>query len=684
MKLFGNLKLNNEGKYSDGLYQGLTPEIGQAINAGVGLVGGLAGSAIGNGYNTGVGSTMQSLSSVAGMLPGPTGAIASAALNIGGGLVNRAFGLKTDQEALNNATAGTNYLNNFNSNASSFDDVQGPQTQLTIGNVYKGGWFTGGKAAKKNQALINERNAAQAFADNSVINNVNNIADTQMNNMLANYIAFGGPLHTNGADWNNGIININNGGKHGDNPLGGVPISIAEDNTPNLVEEGEVIFNDYVFSNRIRVPKAVRSKYKLRGKKEMTFAEAAKQAQKESEERPNDPISKRGLEDSMMKLMMEQEGIKQKREERKARRYAKGGHLFYDGGDYRQSMWNTTPVSYTEPLVPQPYIVDTIPSPYDIPTITANRTVPMENVLDTFNNTINLNNIPSRSSGISVESPYKEPDLGIGNGGSGSGKVKTTRTSSPLTALRYAPVLGAAIGVANDLFGPKPDYSNADMILNAGYDARDVRYTPIGDYMRYNPLDRLFYSNQLQANAAGSRRALLNNSGMNRGTAAANILASDYNTLGKLGELYRNAEEYNLAQRQAVANFNRDTNKFNAEMDLKAQMANAENNKLRLNAAAQAAAMREAIDARVGASRSANLTNFFNSLGDIGREAFTRNMITSNPALYYSIDNSGNITYKNGYENLSEAEKDEVNRHIEKNRNKKAYGGCLTIKKRRK
>mgnify|MGYP003412973143 CR=1 FL=1 len=46
---------------------------------------------------------------------------------------------------------------------------------------------------------------------------------------------------------------------------------------PNLVEEGEVVFNDYVFSNRLNVPKAVREKYKLRGNKELTFADAAKQ-----------------------------------------------------------------------------------------------------------------------------------------------------------------------------------------------------------------------------------------------------------------------------------------------------------------------------------------------------------------------------------------------------------------------
>lgn len=52
-------------------------------------------------------------------------------------------------------------------------------------------------------------------------------------------------------------------------------MGVDPEGTPNLVEEGEVIFNDYVFSNRLKVPKAVRNKYKLRGKKALTFADAA-------------------------------------------------------------------------------------------------------------------------------------------------------------------------------------------------------------------------------------------------------------------------------------------------------------------------------------------------------------------------------------------------------------------------
>lgn len=137
--------------------------------------------------------------------------------------------------------------------------------------------------------------------------------------------AFGGDLMTHGANFDTGLTLVGNGGTHEENPNEGVPMGMDSEGIPNLVEEGEVIFNDYVFSKRLRVPKAVKKKYKLRGTKPLTFADAAIQMSKESEERPNDPISQTGLEDSMMKLMIAQEELREKTN--KTRKYAKGGKM---------------------------------------------------------------------------------------------------------------------------------------------------------------------------------------------------------------------------------------------------------------------------------------------------------------------------------------------------------------------
>ena len=103
--------------------------------------------------------------------------------------------------------------------------------------------------------------------------------------------AFGGDLMTHGANFDTGVTLIGNGDTHENNPYEGVPMGVDPEGTPNLVEEGEVIYKDYVFSKRLKVPQAVRNKYKLRGNKSMSFADAAMQLSKESEERPNDPIS---------------------------------------------------------------------------------------------------------------------------------------------------------------------------------------------------------------------------------------------------------------------------------------------------------------------------------------------------------------------------------------------------------
>lgn len=454
--------------------------------------------------------------------------------------------------------------------------------------------------------------------------------------------AFGGDLLTHGAEWDNGLRIIGNGGTHEENPMEGVPMGMDAEGTPNLVEQGEVIFNDYVFSNRIFADGGLLESFNLpKSYDGYSFAAIAEKLGEESKERPNDPISKRGLLSSMSRLQQAQETVRQQSQVgQEGVQYAHGGRMgtlfdglgdtpnFLDGVDYGD--WQ----DYGTLLEP-----------------------------------------------INAEDLWNESMAGADD----SGEEGDTNKSSKLTWLRYAPVVGAAIGLGQNLFS-KPDYTSADAILEAANQAGNytpVGYTPIGNYLQYRPFDRNFYLNKLNAQAGATRRAIMNTTSPSRNAA---LLAADYNAQGRLGDLARQAEEYNLAQRQAVETFNRGTNMANAEMGLKAAMANQEAalkaRSSRLSGVAQAMAVRDAVDARRGASISANLTNFFNSLGDIGREEYSRNMIMSNPALYYSIDNKGNVTYKNGYENLSEAEKKEVRDAANKAKKKKAKGGYLTIKKK--
>ena len=452
--------------------------------------------------------------------------------------------------------------------------------------------------------------------------------------------AFGGSLLTNGAEWNNGLTIVGNGGTHEENPMEGVQMGMDAQGVPNLVEEGEVIFDDYVFSDRMNVPNSMRSSLGLSKGKDLTFAKAAKKLSKEAEERPNDPISERGLMSSMVKLQQAQELIREQEQMKKeGKKYAHGGRMgtLFDGmGEQPQSLNPYERFMSTYGQSPFTTIPSYVAAPDDNELLDVARVYNNEAPLGT-----GTSMVAKSARGIIDNST-------IDNLYSTSKKKPNT-----LTNLRYAPVLGAAIGLGQNLFS-KPDYSGADTILNAANQMGNytpTSYTPIGDYIQYNPLDRNYFTNKLNAQSGAARRAIVNQSAGNRAAALAGLVASDYNAQSRLGDFVRQAEEYNQGQRERVAAFNRGTNQVNAEMGLKSAMANQEAalkaKSGRLSGMAQAIAMRDAIDARRGSAISANLTNFFNSLGDIGREEVMKAWVNENPALLYGASTRGDgVPYK--------------------------------------
>ena len=430
--------------------------------------------------------------------------------------------------------------------------------------------------------------------------------------------ADGGELHTHGGDFTNGVIQINSGGLHSTNPFEGVQMGIDPQGVPNLVEEGEVIFNDYVFSNRLKVPKAIRQKYKLRDN--ITFADAAKKLSKESEERPNDPISKRGLQVFMSALANGQEEVRIKNVGRQMNRYAKGGKLgkIYEGDgpddNYMDFGTLASPISYEQ----------------------------LERMID----------LGIDGSAIPLTGTSEEIDDAITRAAK---KSATTGDKSNLSYLRFAPAFMSGISAFTDLFS-KPDYSAANRIASVDIQPALVSADPIGQYLSYKPLDRMFYINQLNKNTAAGRRAIQNTSGGNRAAALAGILAADYNYGENLGKLARQAEEYNQTQREKIADFNRQTDMFNSQQSMQAQSVNAQSRndatKMRLAQAEEVAKLRSAAKNAYDTRRSNNLNNFINNLGNIGWEDYQREWINSNPALYYNLSGIGRVGYKgNGKKN---------------------------------
>lgn len=506
--------------------------------------------------------------------------------------------------------------------------------------------------------------------------------------------AFGGALPGYGGDWSNGLNFIKAGKRHEQNPIGGVPMGIAQDGVPNLVEEGEVIWNDYVFSNRIRVPKSVKEKFKLKSGDNMTFAEAVEKAQKASTERPNDPIEKRTLDTLLAGLMQEQEIIRQKKAQKEqfsqmedmaafaadggpihiaknkrgtftaaatkhgmgvqefaghvlankdkyspamvkkanfarnaAKWHALGGHLFALGGEEDPFDFLARVKRDNEArMVNAPLADTTTPRQKAILAIATGTPEGQQAAYEYWKTTQDPELFKNATTPeVKSEAPTT-PNTTTPN--------TTLPTSGWQTMLRYAPIVGGIGTVFSDLKGwtNKPNYQYADAIDAAAEKAASgythVGYTPLGDYLAYNPFDRLFYANELGAQQAATRRGILNLSNGNKGTALAGLLAADYSGNIGLGKLFREGEEYNLAQRQKVAEFNRATNMYNSEADLKAQIANAETDRLKANllyeAALKSNLMRQQEDQTSNAAKAANLNALFENLGSIGQEYLDR------------------------------------------------------------
>lgn len=763
-----------DGKLTTGLFKGMSTGTGNLISGIGSAVGKIGGGLIAGGLESGAGNAISSIGSTIGsIIPGPMGGLVSAAAGVVGGLTNKMFGSKLNKENIAKVENNIGQLSSFTSDASSFDSLADNYSSApTMGyfsrkDIGKDGWFSN-KAKKKYKALKKQADLASKWVDNSLLNNAENIENTMAQNLEANYAAFGGPLggiaigyelakqdlankelaalgrnkitsmpnsfgpistfafggHTHGANFTNGITLIDAGGSHESNPYEGVPMGVDVEGTPNLVEEGEVVWNDYVFSNRIPVPQAIRNKYKLRKKKDITFADAAEFLAKESEERPNDPISQAGLTASLNNLMQGQEEIREK--DMNTNKYSLGGNK-KDGYDWTQFL--NTLGAYNKSKIKgnsaNKYAVDS-----SLGDIAALEATPEYQAFTNYvlNNSTDANvlnylraldsgtvNASKLFDGDSLAANWADVYRARRNDGLGGiyhlGPSMLAATSAPVVEpvtpivepapkrnprniyhvlqdgkyvemdhttfagdpnfskynrvdgkthvddagdthlyydpyteeelkqrpewLRYAPAVGLGIATITDALGltNKPDYDNADALLEATRSLgsyRPVSFSPIGNYLTYTPLDREFHTNRMRSSAAAGRRAIANTAGGNRASAVAGILASDFNTLAQYGNLARQAEEFNLAQRQKVEDFNRATNMFNSEGFLKADMANQSADSsargLSLRGLSSAYSMRESARALADQAKSANISGFIQALGDIGYENANRNM----------------------------------------------------------
>lgn len=765
----------------------VNPLLGGIVSVGSGLIGGLTNRMFGSKLNQeNINAVKGNISSTANASFGGSsddlmsqlsdasmvGNINKGDIGKDGWFSNKA-GKLTNQLRAQAEKANTRLYNNFNQAADITNENQFLQGMYNIG-AFGGPLFKdGGIMIKKenrgkftesaNRANMGVQEYARHILANKEDYSPTLIKRANFARNAAKWNAFGGDLNTYGGTYNGGLEYIDNGGTHEQNPLNGVPMGTDRNGTPNLVEEGETIWNDYVFSNRLKVPETLTDKYKL--SKDITFAEASKKLGKEIEETPNDPISKRTFNSFMQDLQQSQEEVKAKKELAKAKRQfnklspqeqlgilngapVQGDNTmlsnpnemvsnepqqFDDGGWMFDNMWEGAPKyqnSYLKGNIPyyqgkvssKGYSVKdiegtdnyknftkyalTLPDSHsywqtlsnktgkDVTYLKNNydrlrndgklgwvhRTPKFNNVttqpdtpftiyqpLDALGNQKPFNMLSPYGLGYSANDIVPFSDRVDANGNTvidlknkevipTDTKNKTNKNKEDdgllPTWMRYAPIVGSAIGAASSLLS-RPDESSADAILTAAREAGQytpISFNPIGDYIQYNPFDRDYYINKLNAESGAARRAIINQASGNRGNAMAGILAADYNAQNQLGALARQAEEYNLAQRQKVAEFNRGTNMFNTEGMFKADAANQtarmQARSTLLQGTMQAERLRQAARQQLAAERSANLTNLFNNIGNIGRENMNFNILNTSAAFPWAMTNRGESKYK--------------------------------------
>ena len=524
------------------------------------------------------------------------------------------------------------------------------------------GIFAGNSKARKKAGELNEAakkaNLAKAQTLTAKAGALDQAADQRA---LAAYAAYGGDINTpKFPDFPSEITEFNAGGSHEENPYDGIPQGIAPDGLPNLVEEGEVKYDNYIFSDRLMLNKNDKKKYKfLKGK---TYADAAKAIKKELgiDERPNDLIAKTDLEEHLNVLSTLQEEERAKKGLRGENRmmYKNGGHLFagdedYDGQYEREGRWAAYDgiLPFSTPSFPSPSLMK--PELEGRPDFVSEDAV--YNLAPTFNkkgivkkdkkgNTIykrlsddeaNYPLVTGKNAQLTPigfptsreVTPITASDLQLNTPAEWrKSSTQQSQKTSPNTGssfLQAAPAIGSAIGTIASIFD-RPTYEHTKRLTQAEKPITPITYTPTHQDIRLDRFDTNYHANKLAAQAGATRRAVREQTASNPYAATAALLSADANAQSQMGDLYRKAAEYNQGIALQEAQFNEAGRRADAEGLLKAASANATLRDKVLTRQAEkdvyAARLNMAEDQAYDTAVSANMTSLFDNLGAIGKE----------------------------------------------------------------
>ena len=144
-------------------------------------------------------------------------------------------------------------------------------------------------------------------------------------NILSNMRYGGNTFAAGGAMPMEQLTEFNEGGRHEENGLGGIPQGMNPEGQMNLVEEGETKFDaeNYIYSDSLKIDKELAEAFNLSPKMVgKTFADASKVAGRKKSKREGDAIEEAANNADLENLMQAQEAFKQARIEEKLQEIA--------------------------------------------------------------------------------------------------------------------------------------------------------------------------------------------------------------------------------------------------------------------------------------------------------------------------------------------------------------------------
>ena len=538
------------------------------------------------------------------------------------------------------------------------------------------------KRAAELNSLAEENNRLYL---NNFANAASNTQNKMFNNSLLNIAAYGGPLFNHGGDWSNGLTFINEGGLHSENPLGGVPVGVDQEGTPNLVEEGEIIWNDYVFSNRLKPTKKQLELAGFDPKYEgMTFAEIVEKVQQESAENPLDKISTDTLNENLMYLMTMQEEIRMKKEVKK-NKFDLGGptdstavairnlanqiaeeqyykHLGYPNAEVGKRIQKEQ--KYTKAInslferLPIEITLESILSKFSKKEKATGRNKKESDKFkyggskgNVFEGTGNETNILGHLYETPEESAeaqrlIEEESMMLNEIADAQAlrimenlnpvTTKPTKTTSNtefknpfVNAGTIAPLISSAGQLIYNTLKP---IDKSNVIAAKAYSKVPMMSLPrIGGKKSFTPTDKNQYINPIIAQGNSTARAL-QNSGVNASQTLGSLLASNYNTQKAISEALSTIDQADFAKEMQVGQFNLGIDQAN----LSASQAEQNANIIRANKLADAelkdAQTIEALGQLKGQAINTSLNALTKGIADLATQNINWNLIKDNPA----------------------------------------------------